>query len=157
MPEKFDMTYVGADGREHRPVMLHRTILGSIERFMGILIENYAGAFPYWLAPVQVKLLAVSDDHLPYAREVAEKLQNLNVRVEIDRRDEKLGRKIRDAQMEKVPYMLVIGDKEVEARTVAVRDRAKGDLGSMDFAAFTGLLAEQYDPEKENFRVRLGQ
>ncbi|BDF78580.1 threonine--tRNA ligase [Pyramidobacter piscolens] len=157
MPEKFDMTYVGADGREHRPVMLHRTILGSIERFMGILIENYAGAFPYWLAPVQVKLLAVSDDHLPYAREVAEKLQDLNVRVEIDRRDEKLGRKIRDAQMEKVPYMLVIGDKEVEARTVAVRDRAKGDLGSMDFAAFTGLLAEQYDPEKENFRVRLGQ
>ena len=153
MPEKFDMTYVGADGKEHRPVMLHRTILGSIERFMGILIENYAGVFPYWLAPVQVKLLAVSEDHLAYAREVMMKLQDLNVRVEIDARDEKLGRKIRDAQMEKVPYMVVIGDKEVEGNTLAVRDRAKGDLGAMSFDAFAQLLAEQYDPEKENFRA----
>jgi len=153
MPEKFDMTYIGADGKEHRPVMLHRTLMGSIERFMGILIENYAGVFPYWLAPVQVKLLAVSDEHLPYARKVMMKLQDMNVRVEIDARDEKLGRKIRDAQMEKVPYMLVIGDKEVEAHTLAVRDRAKGDLGAMSFDAFAQLLAEQYDPEKENFRA----
>ena len=153
MPEKFDMTYVGADGKEHRPVMLHRTLMGSIERFMGILIENYAGVFPYWLAPVQVKLLPVSDDHLAYAREVARKLQDLNVCVEIDSRDEKLGRKIRDAQMEKAPYMLVLGDKEMEGATLAVRDRAKGDLGTMTFDAFAALLAEQYDPEKENFRA----
>ncbi|MBQ8090502.1 MAG: threonine--tRNA ligase [Pyramidobacter sp.] len=153
MPEKFDMTYIGADGKEHRPVMLHRTLMGSIERFMGILIENYAGVFPSWLAPVQVKLLAVSEDHMPYAREIAMKLQDMNVRVEIDSRDEKLGRKIRDAQMEKVPYMLVIGDKEVEGKTLAVRDRAKGDLGAMSFDAFAQLLSEQYDPEKENFRA----
>ncbi|MBP3752873.1 MAG: threonine--tRNA ligase [Pyramidobacter sp.] len=153
MPEKFDMTYIGADGKEHRPVMLHRTLMGSIERFMGILIENYAGVFPYWLAPVQVKLLAVSEDHMPYAREIAMKLQDMNVRVEIDSRDEKLGRKIRDAQMEKVPSMLVIGDKEVEGKTLAVRDRAKGDLGAMSFDAFAQLLSEQYDPEKENFRA----
>ncbi len=154
MPEKFDMTYVGADGQEHRPVMLHRTILGSIERFMGILIENYAGVFPFWLAPVQAKLLVVSSDHVPYAREVLEKLQDLGIRAEIDDRDEKLGKKIRDAQMEKVPYMLVIGDKEVENKTLAVRDRAKGDLGSMSFDELAQLFASQYDPEKENFRVK---
>lgn len=157
MPEKFDMAYIGPDGGEHRPVMLHRTILGSIERFMGILIENYAGAFPYWLAPVQVKLLPVSDEHLPYARSLCEKLQDLDVRAETDARGEKLGRKIRDAQMEKVPYMLVLGSKEAASRTVAVRDRAKGDLGSMSFDAFAALLAAQYDPEKENFRVSAGQ
>ncbi len=155
MPEKFDMTYVGPDGKEHRPVMLHRTILGSIERFMGILIENYAGAFPFWLAPVQAKLLAVSEEHLPYAREIAERLQDLGVRTEIDDRDEKLGKKIRDAQVAKIPYMLVIGDKEVENKTLALRDRAKGDLGSMTFEEVAALFASQYDPERENFRVKL--
>ena len=154
MPEKFDMTYIGPDGKEHRPVMLHRTILGSIERFMGILIENYAGAFPFWLAPVQAKLLIVNEAHRGYACEVAEKLQDMGVRVEIDTRDEKLGRKIRDAQMEKVPYMLVIGDKEVEGKTLAVRERSKGDMGSMTFEELAKLFASQYDPEKENFRVR---
>ncbi len=156
MPEKFDMTYVGPDGKEHRPVMLHRTILGSIERFMGILTENYAGAFPFWLAPVQAKLLAVSEEHLGYAREIAEKLQDLGVRTEIDDRDEKLGKKIRDAQVAKIPYMLVIGDKEVENKTLAVRDRAKGDLGSMTFEEVAELFASQYDPERENFRVKIG-
>ncbi len=154
MPEKFDMTYVGADGKEHRPVMLHRTILGSIERFMGILIENYAGAFPFWLSPVQAKILPVSSDHWEFSRQTAEKLQDLGVRVEVDDRDEKLGRKIRDAQMEKVPIMLVVGDKEVENGTLAVRDRSKGDLGSMTFDALAALFAGQYDPEKENFRVK---
>ena len=154
MPEKFDMTYVGADGKEHRPVMLHRTILGSIERFMGILIENYAGAFPFWLSPVQAKILPVSSDHWEFSRQTAEKLQDLGVRVEVDDRDEKLGRKIRDAQMEKVPFMLVVGDKEVENGTLAVRDRSKGDLGSMTFDALAALFAGQYDPEKENFRVK---
>ena len=146
MPEKFDMTYVGADGKEHRPVMLHRTILGSLERFMGILIENYAGSFPFWLAPVQAKILAVGADHLPYAQEMAEKLQDLGYRIEVDDRDEKLGRKIRDAQMEKIPYMLVVGDKETETSTFAVRDRSQGDLGSMTFDALAKLFAEQYDP-----------
>jgi threonyl-tRNA synthetase len=144
---------VGADGKEHRPVMLHRTILGSIERFMGILIENYAGSFPFWLAPVQAKILPVSADHVEYAMQTAEKLQNLGIRTEIDDRDEKLGRKIRDAQLEKVPYMLVIGDKEVSSNTIAVRDRSKGDLGSMNLESLSSLFAEQYDPEKENFRV----
>ena len=153
MPEKFEMTYVGADGKEHRPVMLHRTILGSIERFMGILIENNAGSFPFWLAPVQAKILPVSADHVEYAMQTAEKLQNLGIRTEIDDRDEKLGRKIRDAQLEKVPYMLVIGDKEVSSNTIAVRDRSKGDLGSMNLESLSSLFAEQYDPEKENFRV----
>ncbi len=155
MPEKFDMTYVGPDGKEHRPVMLHRTILGSIERFMGILTENYAGAFPFWLAPVQAKLLVVSEEHLPYAREIAEKLQDLDIRTEIDDRDEKLGKKIRDAQVAKIPYMLVIGDREVENRTLAVRDRAKGDLGSMTFDEVAELFTSQYDPERENFRVKI--
>ena len=155
MPEKFDMTYVGADGKEHRPVMLHRTILGSLERFMGILIENYAGSFPFWLAPVQAKILAVGADHLPYAQEMAEKLQDLGYRIEVDDRDEKLGRKIRDAQMEKIPYMLVVGDKETETSTFAVRDRSQGDLGSMTFDALAKLFAEQYDPEKEIFRIKV--
>jgi len=128
MPEKFDMTYIGSDGAEHRPVMLHRTVLGSLERFMGILIENYAGAFPYWLAPVQVKLLQVSSDFAGYADELAKKFRDADIRVEIDARDEKLGKKIRDAQMQKIPYMLVIGAREVEEGTVAVRERSKGDF-----------------------------
>lgn len=154
MPEKFDMNYIGADGKEHRPVMLHRTILGSIERFMGILIENYAGAFPFWLSPVQVKILAVADAHLPYAYKAAEKLQDLGYRVEVDARDEKLGRKIRDAQMEKTPYMLIVGDKEVEAGTFSVRERSKGDMGAVSAEELIKLLASEYNPANEIFRVK---
>src|SRR5690606_15404007 len=120
----------GADGKEHRPVMLHRTILGSLERFFGILIEQYAGAFPYWLAPVQVKLLSISEDFLGYAKEVQEQLANKGIRVEVDSRDEKLGKKIRDAQMQKIPYMVVLGEKEMSNREVAPRERSKGDLGA---------------------------
>ncbi len=146
MPEKFDMTYIGSDGAEHRPVMLHRTVLGSLERFMGILIENYAGAFPYWLAPVQVKLLQVSSAFADYAKEVENKLKENGIRVETDSRDEKLGKKIRDAQMQKVPFMLVIGAKETEEKTVAVRDRAKGDLGSMTFDGFMEHLKGVFNP-----------
>ncbi|MDY3869345.1 MAG: threonine--tRNA ligase [Pyramidobacter sp.] len=155
MPEKFNMTYIGADGKEHRPVMLHRTILGSLERFMGILIENYAGAFPFWLAPVQAKILPVSADYLDYARGMAEKLQDLGYRVEVDVRDEKLGKKIREAQLEKIPYMLVVGEKEAESGTFAVRERSAGDLGSMTFDALAELFAGQYDPEKEFFRIKV--
>ena len=146
MPEKFDMTYVGRDGQQHRPVMLHRTVYGSLERFFGILIEHYAGAFPFWLAPVQVKILPVSDDHLDYAKEIERKLQSRGYRAEIDFRDEKLGKKIRDAQMEKVPYMFVLGDREQEEKTVAVRERAQGDLGSKTVEEMQELLSQEFTP-----------
>lgn len=146
MPEKFDLTYIGADGREHRPVMLHRTILGSLERFFGILIENFAGAFPYWIAPVQVKILPVSGDFVAYAKKVAGELRSSGVRVEVDERDEKLGKKIRDAQTQKIPYMAVVGEKEVEAEGVAPRERTRGDLGSMSLARFKETLAAEFSP-----------
>lgn len=146
LPEKFDMSYIGSDGAEHRPVMLHRTVLGSLERFMGILIEHYAGAFPYWLAPVQVRLIQVKQEFEAYVKEVEATLKSWGVRVETDAREEKLGKKIRDAQLEKIPYMLVIGGREVEERTLAVRDRAKGDLGSMNWENFKTLLEDQFRP-----------
>ena len=146
MPEKFDMTYIGPDGNEHRPVMLHRTILGSLERFMGILIEHYAGAFPFWLSPVQVRIVPVKEEHGPYAVEVGSRLKSLGYRVEKDSRDEKLGKKIRDAQLEKIPYMVVIGSREVENMTLSVRDRSEGDMGTMDLSAFEALLQGQFDP-----------
>lgn len=148
LPEKFEITYIGADGAEHRPVMLHRTVLGSLERFMGILIEHYAGAFPFWIAPVQVKLLQVSAVFGDYTTELKKKLQKKGVRVEVDDRDEKLGKKIRDAQLQKVPYMLVIGQKEVDEMTVAVRDRAKGDIGSMTFDQLMEHFDNEFNPIK---------
>ncbi len=146
MPEKFDLTYIGSDGKEHRPVMLHRTVLGSLERFFGILIENFAGAFPYWIAPVQVRILPVSSDFVEYAAKVAEELRSSGVRVEVDSRDEKLGKKIRDAQTQKIPYMAVVGEKEKESGGVAPRERTRGDLGAMSIARFRELLAEEYSP-----------
>jgi threonyl-tRNA synthetase len=146
MPERFDLTYVGPDGKEHRPVMLHRTILGSIERFFGILIENYAGAFPFWIAPVQVKLIPIAEAHEAYVRELVGTFKNWGLRVEVDNRDEKLGKRIRDAQLQKVPYMIVIGDKEVESRVVAVRERSKGDLGSMSLDAFRSVWEAEFNP-----------
>lgn len=146
MPEKFDMGYIGNDGAEHRPVMLHRTVLGSMERFMGILIEHYAGAFPYWLAPVQVKIIQVKPDFEAYAQEVEKTLNDAGVRTERDTRDEKLGRKIRDAQMEKIPYMLVIGARETEERSVSVRSRTLGDLGGRTLDEFKNMLAEEPNP-----------
>jgi threonyl-tRNA synthetase len=148
MPERFDLTYIGPDGKEHRPVMLHRTILGSVERFLGILIENYAGAFPFWLAPVQVKLIPIDEAHEAYARELVAAFKGENLRVEVDNRDEKLGKRIRDAQLQKVPYMIVIGDKEVESRVVAVRERSKGDLGSMSLDAFKSIWEAEFNPLK---------
>ncbi|MFA5097640.1 MAG: threonine--tRNA ligase [Candidatus Margulisiibacteriota bacterium] len=129
LPERFDLTYAGEDGQKHRPVMIHRVVLGSMERFIGVLTEHYAGAFPLWLAPVQVIVLPIADRHAAYAKEIAGKLEETGLRVEVDSRNEKVGFKIREAQLQKVPYMLVIGDKEVEAKQVAVRSREKGDLG----------------------------
>ena len=131
MPEKFDLTYVGEDGQKHRPVMIHRVIFGSIERFIGILTEHFAGAFPVWLAPVQVKLLTVTDRAISYGKELRNRLEEAGIRVELDSRNEKIGYKIREAQVQKIPYMLVLGDKEVDNKTVAVRKRGAGDLGAM--------------------------
>ncbi|MDR1377447.1 MAG: threonine--tRNA ligase [Synergistaceae bacterium] len=158
MPERFDLTYVGADGKEHRPVMLHRTVLGSVERFLGILIEHYAGAFPFWIAPVQVKLIPIQTSgsaspencvsHEKFVQELAEIFKGWGLRVEIDGRDEKLGKRIRDAQLQKVPYMIVVGDKEVESRQVAVRERVKGDLGSMSLDMFKSVCKAEFSPLK---------
>jgi len=148
MPEKFDISYIGPDGAQHRPVMLHRTIYGSLERFFGILIEHYAGAFPYWLAPVQVRIVPVSEDHWDYAAEVEAILKDKDVRVDKDIRDEKLGKRIRDAQLQKIPYMIVVGEKEAQSKTLAVRDRVKGDLGLMTLPDFLEDLETLPDPTR---------
>lgn len=141
MPQRFDIWYTGADGEKHRPIMVHRVLFGSIERFIGILIEHYAGKFPTWLSPVQAKVLSVSEKSYAYAEEIAQKLKDAGIRTELDNRGEKIGYKIREAQLEKVPYMIVLGEKESEDGTiVTVRSRDKGDLGSMstdDFIAST--------------------
>ena len=145
LPERFELEYVGEDGQKHRPVMIHRVVLGSIERFIGVITEHFAGAFPTWLSPVQVKVLPVTDRAAQYADDVAAKLDGLGFRVEVDHRNEKIGKKIREAQLEKVPYMLVVGDRDMEAGTVSPRHRADGDLGSMDFDAFVALLKDVVD------------
>lgn len=143
MPENFDLTYVGEDGQKHRPVMIHRVVYGSIERFIGILIEHYAGAFPIWLAPVQVKILPITDRHIEYAKNLAKAMRLKEIRVEVDDRNEKIGYKIRQSQMEKIPYMLVIGDKELETKSVAVRKRGEGDIGASKVDDFIAkVLAE---------------
>ena len=129
MPERFELEYIGADGEKHRPVMIHRALLGSIERFIGVITEHFAGAFPLWLSPVQVKVLPITDRAHAYARQVAQKLDAAGIRVETDLRNEKIGKKIREAQLEKIPYMLVVGDKEAECGAVAVRTRSGGDEG----------------------------
>ena len=136
MPEKFDLYYINKAGEKERPVMLHRTILGSIERFIGILIENYAGAFPLWLAPVQVKLLPIADRHIDYGKKIVKMLKENNIRVEFDKINDKIGAKIRKAEMEKIPYMLIFGDKELEDNVVSVRKRGKGDLGKIKIEKF---------------------
>jgi threonyl-tRNA synthetase len=142
MPERLDISYTGADNEEHRPVMIHRAMLGSIERFMGILLEHYGGNLPTWLAPDQVLVLPVSERHAEYGREVRDALFSSGVRVALDDRSESLGRRIRDGQMQKVPYLLIVGDREVEGRSVSVRERGK-ELGSIPLAEFTEhLLAE---------------
>ena len=148
MPERFELEYVGEDGEKHRPVMIHRALLGSIERFIGVITEHFAGAFPTWLSPVQVKVLPITDRAAAYADQVAAQLDQAGYRVEVDHRNEKIGKKIREAQLEKIPYMLVVGDKEAESGQVAVRARSKGDLGAMDFAAFLAHLKQVVDEKQ---------
>ncbi|WMJ76520.1 MULTISPECIES: threonine--tRNA ligase [unclassified Sedimentibacter] len=140
LPQRFEMEYVGADGQKHRPIMIHRTAFGSIERFFGILIEQYAGAFPTWLAPVQVKILPISDKFIEYAGKVKEQLEASNIKVEIDTRAEKIGYKIREAQLSKVPYMFIVGEKEAESGAVSVRERQKGDIGSMSIEEISSII-----------------
>ena len=136
LPERFQLEYIGEDNKPHRPIMIHRALFGSMERFFGVLIEHYAGAFPMWLAPVQVAVLPITDRVNEYAEEVARDLRSAGFRVEANLRSEKIGAKIRDAQLQKVPFMLVLGDREMEQRTVAVRERAQGDIGVMSIAEF---------------------
>ncbi|MFY9295851.1 MAG: threonine--tRNA ligase [Caldicoprobacterales bacterium] len=143
MPERFDLTYIGPDGERHRPVMLHRAIFGSLERFIGILIEHYAGAFPTWLAPVQVRLLSITDRSNEYIEELVKKFESAGIRVESDLRNEKIGYKIREARLQRIPYMLVVGDKEVENQQVAVRSRDEGDLGPMAVKDFMDKIQKE--------------
>ena len=143
LPERFELEYTGEDGAKHRPIMIHRVVFGSIERFIGILTEHFAGAFPLWLSPVQVKVLPISERHHEYAEKVAAQLQEAGLRVEADLRNEKIGYKIREAQLQKTPYMLVVGDKEAETGTVSVRGRKDGDLGAMSLADFSAKACEE--------------
>ena len=143
LPERFELEYTGADGEKHRPVMIHRVVFGSIERFIGVITEHFAGAFPVWLSPVQVKVMPITDRAADYAKSVAAKLDAAKVRVETDLRNEKIGYKIREAQMQKIPYMLVVGDKEAEAGTVSVRTRAGVDLGAMPLDEFMAKIGEE--------------
>jgi threonyl-tRNA synthetase len=143
MPERFDLKYIGADNAEHRPVVIHRAIFGSLERFIAILIEHYAGAFPLWLAPVQTIVLPIADRHLEYAASVQNRLKAGGLRVALDERQEKIGYKIREAQLQKIPYMLVVGDREAAEGAVSVRERSGGDKGSSSIDAFlASVLAE---------------
>lgn len=145
LPERFELEYTGEDGAKHRPIMIHRVVFGSIERFIGILTEHFAGAFPAWLSPVQVKVLPISERHHGYASQVEEALTKAGFRVEADMRSEKIGYKIREAQLQKIPYMLVVGDKEAESGEISVRGRKAGDLGSMTVEAFIEKLREEVD------------
>jgi threonyl-tRNA synthetase len=145
MPERFELEYTGADNTEHRPVMIHRALLGSFERFIGILIEHYAGEFPLWLAPVQALILPIADRHADYAREVAGQLERAGLRVEVDERTESVGKKIREGELRKAPYMLIVGDKEAESREVSLRRHREGDLGAMPLDRFASRALEEID------------
>ena len=145
MPERFELEYVGEDGEKHRPIMIHRALLGSIERFLGVITEHFAGAFPAWLSPVQVKVLPVTDRAAEYAGEAARKLDAQGFRAEVDGRSEKIGKKIREATLEKIPYMLVVGDRDMEAGTVSVRRRSGEDLGAMSLEQFAALLSDEVE------------
>ena len=147
LPQRFELEYIGEDGKAHRPIVIHRAILGTFDRFIAFLIEETKGAFPTWLAPVQVKVLPISDSHKEYAEKVRMELEKKDVRVEVDDRNEKIGYKIREAQLQKIPYMLVVGDKEVEANAVGVRSRSDGDIGAMPINEFVKKIVE----EVENF------
>ncbi len=145
LPQNFDLHYVGADGAEHMPVMIHRVVFGSVERFIGVMIENYAGKFPTWLSPIQAKVLPISDKFMDYAREVEAKLKDAGIRTEVDDRAEKIGFKIRDARLARIPYMLVVGAKEAESKTVSVRSRFEGDEGAKDLSQFIAGIRKEID------------
>ena len=148
MPQRFDITYVGADGENHRPIMLHRVIFGSIERFIGILIEHYAGRFPTWLSPVQVKILPITDKHIEHCLKLEKEMKEKGIRVETDARNEKVGYKIREAQLSQIPYMLIIGDKEIESGEVSVRSRDKGELGSVSVETFINDIVKEIEERR---------
>jgi len=139
------MKYIGQDGKEHRPFMVHRALFGSIERFMGVMIEHYAGAFPTWLAPIQVAIIPVSQNFFDYAEEVKEILKKNNIRVELDYRNEKIGYKIRDWETQKVPYMLILGEKEKSSKTISLRKHKEGDKGSMQIDEFISNITVEID------------
>ncbi|MBR3050978.1 MAG: threonine--tRNA ligase [Selenomonadaceae bacterium] len=151
LPEKFDLNYIGEDGNKHRPIMVHRVVYGSIERFIGILIENYAGAFPVWLAPVQIKLLPITDNHLAYAKKLADKFFALHLRAEIDDRNEKINKKIRDAQVKKIPYTIVLGDKEVETSVLPIRKYSTKDSVSRSVDEFIAYVQEKISTRDQTF------
>ncbi|MCI8471252.1 MAG: threonine--tRNA ligase [Clostridia bacterium] len=144
LPQRFELEYIGEDGKAHRPVVIHRAILGTFDRFLSFLIEEYKGAFPVWLAPTQVKILPITDNHQEYAKQLKQQLFQKGIRVELDDRNEKIGYKIREAQLQKVPYMLIVGDKEVEAKTVAIRSREEGDIGTMTVEDFMAKLGQAH-------------
>jgi threonyl-tRNA synthetase len=148
MPEKFDLNYIGEDGEKHRPVMIHRVVYGSIERFIALLTEHYAGAFPTWLAPVQVRILPISDKHNEYAQLIRNRLKDQDIRVEIDDRREKINYKIREVQTEKIPFALVVGDKEAEERTVAVRRYGQKNTETLGLEEFITLIKEEIQSKK---------
>ena len=151
LPEKFDMNYIGEDGEKHRPIMVHRVVYGSIERFIGILIENYAGAFPVWFTPVQIAILPISDKHLDYSKQLADKFFKLGFRATVDDRSEKTGKKIRDNQVKKIPYMLVIGDKEVESGILAVRKRGTKESFEMSVDDFIKYVQEKISSRSQEY------
>src|SRR5207302_8978034 len=153
-PENFDLKYIGADNAEHRPVVIHRAIFGSFERFIGILIEHYAGAFPLWLAPVQAVVLPIADRHLEYARSVHDALKAAGLRADLYERQEKIGYKIREAQLQKIPYMLVVGDRETADGTVSVRTRTGGDQGASTVGAFVASARDEIDSKGQTERRR---
>jgi threonyl-tRNA synthetase len=150
MPERFDLEYVGSDGQKHRPVVIHRAPFGSLERFIGVLIEHFAGDFPLWLAPVQVAVLPVSQNFIEYASTVANALKNYDIRVNLDERSEKIGYKIRDWETQKVPYMLVVGEKEQSAGAVSVRKHKKGDIGILSLSEFIDKIKEEISTKESS-------
>jgi len=145
LPERFDLEFIGEDGEKHRPVVIHRAILGTSDRFISFLLEETKGLLPFWLSPVQVKVLPISDKHINYSQNIVEKLQNEGFRVELDDRQEKIGYKIREAQLQKIPYMLIIGDKEIESNAVGVRKRGEGDIGAIKIDEFISKLKSEVD------------
>jgi len=142
-PSRFEMSYIGDDGKEHTPIMLHRTLLGSMERFVGTLIEQFAGAFPVWLSPTQVKIIPITDNQLEYAQKIEKELKEKDIRVEIDDKSETMQNKIRNATTEKIPYMVIVGGREAEQNTISVRQRDGQDLGSMSLDGFVDQLKDQ--------------